>query len=38
LIDRARQISVAMASCLPESYPRAITILLASLGPEHATD
>jgi 3-methyladenine DNA glycosylase AlkC len=38
LLDRGRHISRALAAHLPESYPKAIGILLRSLGPEHATD
>jgi 3-methyladenine DNA glycosylase AlkC len=38
LLDRGRQIARAMAAHLPEPYPDAISILLQSLGPEHATD
>jgi len=37
LLDRGRHIARTLASCLPE-YPRAISILLDSLGPEHASD
>jgi 3-methyladenine DNA glycosylase AlkC len=38
LLDRGRQIAIALAAHLPSSYPDAIEILLQSLGPEHATD
>jgi 3-methyladenine DNA glycosylase AlkC len=38
LIDRGRHIADALGAHLPSSYPVAIEILLASLGPEHATD
>ncbi len=38
LLDRGRHISRALAAHLPQSYPKAIDVLLRSLGPEHATD
>jgi 3-methyladenine DNA glycosylase AlkC len=38
LLDRGRHIAKALAAHLPASYPKAIAILLRSLGPEHATD
>lgn len=38
LLDRGRHIAAALAQHLPPSYPEATAILLASLGPEHATD
>lgn len=38
LLDRGKQISQALESYLPSSYPEAIKILLRSVGPEHATD
>lgn len=38
LLDRGRHIANALAAHLPASYPKAIAILLRSLGPEHATD
>ena len=38
LLDRGKHIMRALAFCLPESYPKAVGILLRSLGPEHATD
>jgi 3-methyladenine DNA glycosylase AlkC len=38
LLDRGRHISRALARHLPPDYPAAIDVLLASLGPEHATD
>ena len=38
LIDRGRHIARALASHLPPDYPRAIAVLLRSLGPEHASD
>lgn len=36
LVDRGRHIARALAEHLPQSYPEAISILLRSLGPEHA--
>ena len=38
LLDRGRHIARAMARHLPRSYPEAVRVLLASLGPEHASD
>lgn len=38
LLDRGRQIAGALGAHLPQSYPEALRILIASLGPEHATD
>jgi 3-methyladenine DNA glycosylase AlkC len=38
LLDRGKHISRALADHLPPEYPRAIEVLLASLGPEHARD
>ncbi len=38
LVDRAKQIARALADHLPPDFPAAIRVLLASLGPEHATD
>lgn len=38
LLDRGKQICRALATHLPKDYPRAINVLLRSLGPEHATD
>ena len=38
LLDRGRHIARALASHLPPDYPRAIAVLLRSLGPEHASD
>lgn len=38
LLDRGKHISRALAHHLPSDYPRAIEVLLASLGPEHASD
>ncbi|MBL9022622.1 MAG: DNA alkylation repair protein [Myxococcales bacterium] len=38
LLDRAKQIARALADHLPADFPAAIRVLLASLGPEHATD
>jgi 3-methyladenine DNA glycosylase AlkC len=38
LLDRGKHISRALARHLPGDYPRALEVLLASLGPEHASD
>jgi len=38
LLDRGRLIARALARHLPPQYPRAVRILMRSLGPEHATD
>lgn len=38
LLDRGKHIMNALAKHLPRAYPDAIEVLLASLGPEHATD
>ena len=38
LLDRGRHICRALAQHLPRAYPVAVQILLASLGPEHASD
>jgi 3-methyladenine DNA glycosylase AlkC len=38
LLDRGRHIARALARHLPQDYPRALDVLLRSLGPEHATD
>lgn len=38
LLDRGRHIARALVRHLPPAYPDAIEILLASLGPEHASD
>jgi len=38
LLDRARHITRALHAHLPASYPEALRVLLASLGPEHASD
>jgi 3-methyladenine DNA glycosylase AlkC len=38
LVDRGRHIARALAAHLPPEYPRAIGVLLRSLGPVHATD
>lgn len=38
LLDRGKHIARALAEQLPESYPKAVRVLLRSLGPEHATD
>ncbi len=38
LLDRARHIAAALGRHLPERYEDAISVLLSSLGPEHARD
>jgi 3-methyladenine DNA glycosylase AlkC len=38
LLDRGRHIARALAAHLPPEYPKAVGVLLRSLGPEHATD
>lgn len=38
LVDRGKHIARALADHLPPDYPRAIDVLLRSLGPEHETD
>ena len=38
LLDRARHVARALAKHLPQRYPEAISILVASLGPEHDRD
>jgi 3-methyladenine DNA glycosylase AlkC len=38
LMDRGRHIARVLADHLPDDYPRAIDLLLRSLGPEHASD
>jgi len=38
LLDRGKHIARALAACLPRDYPKAVAVLLASLGPEHETD
>jgi 3-methyladenine DNA glycosylase AlkC len=38
LLDRGRHIARALGTHLPEDYPRAIEVLLRSLGAEHARD
>jgi len=38
LLDRGRHISRALAAHLPPSYPDAVAVLLASLGPAHDGD
>lgn len=38
LLDRGRQIARAMGTHLPADYPRALDIILRSLGPEHEGD
>ncbi len=38
LLDRGKHIAHALARYLPADYPKAIAVLLRSLGPEHASD
>ncbi len=38
LLDRGKHIARAMAAHLPTDYPRAVEVLLKSLGPVHASD
>jgi 3-methyladenine DNA glycosylase AlkC len=38
LLDRGRHSARAIAAHLPPTYPEALTVLLRSLGPEHASD
>ena len=38
LLDRGRHITRALAAHLPKPYPKAVAVLLRSLGPEHASD
>ncbi|MDX2050918.1 MAG: DNA alkylation repair protein [Polyangiaceae bacterium] len=38
LLGRGKHIAAALGAHLPPSYPKAVKVLLASLGPEHATD
>jgi len=38
LLDRGRHIARALARHLPRDYPRALDVLMRSLGPEHASD
>jgi 3-methyladenine DNA glycosylase AlkC len=38
LLARARHIAAALAEFLPQDYPRAVDVLVRSLGPEHAGD
>lgn len=38
LLDRGRHIARALADHLPADYPRALDVLLRSLGPPHASD
>lgn len=38
LLDRGAHIAGALAAHLPTDYPRAVAVLVRSLGPEHATD
>jgi 3-methyladenine DNA glycosylase AlkC len=38
LLDRGRHITRALAAHLPKAYPKAVAVLLRSLGPEHASD
>jgi 3-methyladenine DNA glycosylase AlkC len=37
LLDRGRHIARALAEHLPPEYPKALRVLLRSLGPKHAT-
>lgn len=38
LLDRARHIAAALGKHLPARYEDAVSVLLSSLGPEHATE
>jgi 3-methyladenine DNA glycosylase AlkC len=38
LLGRGKHIAAALKKFLPPDYPKAIDVLLRSLGPEHATD
>jgi 3-methyladenine DNA glycosylase AlkC len=38
LLGRGKHIATALAKHLPSAYPKAIEVLLRSLGPEHQTD
>lgn len=38
LLARAKQIAGALHEHLPREFPRAVDVLLRSLGPEHSTD
>ena len=38
LLDRGRHIARVLGKHLPPEYPRALDVLLRSLGPEHASD
>jgi hypothetical protein len=38
LLERARHLMETMRRFLPAAYPEALAVLLASLGPEHASD
>lgn len=38
LLDRGKHIARALGAHLPQAYPEAVTVLLRSLGSEHATD
>jgi 3-methyladenine DNA glycosylase AlkC len=38
LLDRGRHLARALARHLPSAYPDAVSVLLRSLGPEHASD
>ena len=38
LLDRGKHIARALAEHLPQPYPRAVGVLVRSLGPEHASD
>lgn len=37
LLDRGKHIARALAQHLPRDYPKAVRVLLRSLGPQHAT-
>jgi 3-methyladenine DNA glycosylase AlkC len=37
-LDRGKHIARALADHLPREYPKAVQVLLQSLGPEHASD
>lgn len=38
LVERGKHIAAAMAAHLPKEYPRAVQVLLRSLGPKHTSD
>lgn len=37
-LGRGKHIALSLAAHLPQPYPKAVQVLLRSLGPEHATD